>query len=285
MNRLARWASLRLEALARRPSTRRLAGLLATALKTTLTRRWHWISYDARGWWTNRQRGATFFAPTLHTGTLDGLTRQVKDFWCPTTALQAGDVVIDVGAGTGDHVLVFSRQVGSTGRVIAVEAHPQTAHCLQLTVNANVLTNTSVFGEAAWNEESTLQMSDEDAHEGNAIGGSAAISVRARPVDAMLAPMRLEKVDLIKVNVEGAELEALAGMRDTLAKAAAIVVSCHDFLATRPDDPRRTKARVIPFLEAAGFTVTLRPDAPFSFAKDYVYGRRQAQAGGSSREA
>lgn len=284
MNRFSRRASHAIEVLARRPSTRGLAGLLSSLLKTALTRQWHWISYDSRGWWINRQRGAVLFSPTMHTGTLDGLSRQVTTFWCPTTPLRPGDVVVDVGAGVGDHVLIFSRRVGNTGQVFAIEAHPQTAHCLQLTVQANQLTNTHIFAEAAWKEESTLAMSESDAHEANSVSRAAGtISVRARRVDAMLAPMRLERVDLIKLNVEGAELEALDGMPETLAKASAIVVSCHDFLANRPDDPRRTKARVISFLEAAGFSVTLNPDASYGFARDYVYGRRAARGELTSR--
>ena len=278
MHRLVRRASSGLEALARKPATRYLAAVLMSVAKTFQTRRSHRIWYDSRGWWTNRQRGATFFSPTIHSGTLDGLSDQVTDFWCPSTPLKPGDVVIDIGAGVGDHVLVFSRRVGPTGRVLAIEAHPQTAHCLQLTVEANGLANTRVFNEAAWDEESTLQISDVDAHEGNVVGtGTGSVVVRARPVDAMLAPLNLAKVDLIKMNVEGAELNALAGMPDTLAKTSAIVVSCHDFLAIAPDDPRRTKVRVVAFLEAAGFVVTQRPDAPFSFARDYVYGQRAGQ--------
>jgi FkbM family methyltransferase len=206
---------------------------------------------------------------------LDALTSQVREFWCPTIPVRAGDVVVDVGAGAGDHVLVFARWVGPAGRVVAVEAHPLTAECLRLTVDANKLSNTLVLAEAAWNTSTKLRISDENAHEANAVGDSGdGITVPARPVDDMLAPLALARIDLIKLNVEGAELEALAGMPRALATARAIVVSCHDFLADRPDDPRRTKARVIPFLEACGFTVTQQPNARHAFARDYVYGRR-----------
>lgn len=273
MSQLARRLGRLPESLARKPHGRSLAGLLMSVAKTIQTRHRHWISYDERGHWKNQQADAVFFSPTLHSGTLSALSDQVREFWCPFVPLRGGDVVIDIGAGVGDHVLVFSRQVGSTGRVIAIEAHPQTAGCLELTVATNRLTNTVVFNEAAWNQPGFLQMSDTTAHEGNAVG-QGSIGVRARPVDEMLAPLNLERIDLIKMNVEGAELQALEGMPNTLHRAAAIVVSCHDFLATTPDDSRRTKARVIPYLEALGFTVTLKADAPYLFARDYVYGRR-----------
>ena len=276
MSQFARRLGSLAERLSLTPATRPIAGLLMSAGKTLQTRRRHWISYDRRrSCWKNQQADAAFFSPTLHSGTLDALSDQVTEFWCPQVPLHEGDVVIDIGAGVGDHVLVFSRRVGSTGKVIAIEAHPQTAGCLELTVTANRLANTHVFNEAAWNKSEFLHMSDTTAHEGNAVGGGR-VGVRARPVDEMLAPLNLARIDLIKMNVEGAELQALEGMPDALSRAAAIVVSCHDFLATTPEDSRRTKARVIPFLEARGFTVTQKPDAPYAFARDYVYGRRRA---------
>jgi FkbM family methyltransferase len=274
MSKLARRLGRALEGLSNTPSTRPIAGVIMSAAKTLRTGRRHWISWDKHGWWKNQQADAVFFSPTLHSGTLEGLSDHVTEFWCPFVPLRQGDVIIDIGAGVGDHVLVFSRRVGSNGRVIAVEAHPETARCLQLTVDANGLSNTRVFSEAAWNKPALLTMSDADAHEGNAVG-SGTIQVRARPVDEMLAPLNLERIDLIKLNVEGAEFEALEGMTETLSRAAGIVVSCHDFLATGPDDSRRTKARVVPFLEERGFTITQKVDAPYAFARDYVYGRRR----------
>jgi FkbM family methyltransferase len=264
-----------LERAARRPSSRPLAAVAASLAKSAQTRRWHWLSYDPRGWWTNRQAGTTFFSPDLHTATLGPLAAEVEDFWCHVTPLSPGDVVVDVGAGIGDHVVIFSRLVGPGGRVVAIEAHPRTARCLKLTVEGNGLRNTSVIEEAAWDCESTLRMSDGEAHEANAVDGTRGdVSIRARPVDRMLAALNLERIDLVKMNIEGAEIAALRGMHETLARTRAVVVSCHDFLATSADDPRRTKTSVTALLQQAGFTTTTRPDAAQIFVRDYVYGRR-----------
>jgi hypothetical protein len=76
------------------------------------------------------------------------------------------------------------------------------------------------------------------------------------------------------MNIEGAEVMALSGMRHTLTRTRAMVVSCHDFLTSdNPDDPRRTKKDVIAMLEDAGFTTYTRPDVPLAFVRDYVYAR------------
>lgn len=58
------------------------------------------------------------------------------DTWARTVFLRnyqpkPGDVILDIGAGAGEEALTFSRAVGSSGRVICVEAHPRTFRCLQ----------------------------------------------------------------------------------------------------------------------------------------------------------
>ena len=263
----------RLPAAAKYPGVMPLVGVSASIAKTLHTRRLHQIHYDRRGWWVNRQRQVTLFSPDLHTPTLHRLEAMVKDFWCHGGSLSPGNIVIDIGAGVGDEVVIFSRWVGPAGRVVAIEAHPVTARCLKLAVTSNRLENTTVIEEAAADRETTLLMSDVLQHEQNAVvGAGGTLSVKARTVDDMLAPLELPSIDLIKMNIEGAEVMALSGMRRTLARTRTLVVACHDFLASRsPDDPRRTSAKVIAILTAAGFETYSRSDAPLPFVRDYVY--------------
>ena len=263
----------RLPSMTKYPGVLPLVGLGVSFAKTLQTHRLHRFHYDRRGWWINRQRDVTLFSPDLHTPTLDRLEAMVRDYWCHGTQLSPGSTVIDIGAGIGDEVVIFSRWVGPTGRVVAIEAHPVTVRCLKLAVEVNHLENTIVIEEAAADRETTLLMSDVLHHEQNAVvGAQGTLAVKARTVDDMLAPLDLPRIDLIKMNIEGAELMALSGMRRTLSRTRAIVVSCHDFLTSDdPDDPRRTKKDVIAMLGDAGFTTYTRPDAPMVFVRDYVY--------------
>ena len=50
--------------------------------------------------------------------------RNAEDYWFEHYQPKPGDVILDVGAGRGEDVLAFSREVGGTGRVLAIEAHP-----------------------------------------------------------------------------------------------------------------------------------------------------------------
>jgi FkbM family methyltransferase len=258
------------------PVAVRAAALAVSFAKTVQTRRLHWFTYDPRWGWTNRQPDVTFFSPDLFTATWGRLSALVDDYWCHGISLGAGDVVIDVGAGIGDHTLVFSRRVGKDGLVVAIEAQPETAQYLERTVRVNRLDNTCVFREAACDRETTVLISNGRAYEANTLVGTAGdIAVPGRPIDDMVAPLNLPKIDLVKMNIEGAEVMALAGMCETLRRTKAVVIACHDFLATAESgDPRRTKAAVMKILREAGFVVFTRPDAPECFVKDYVYGRR-----------
>ena len=55
---------------------------------------------------------------------MDVYAADTNDYWLQHYRPQEGDVIVDVGAGRGEDTVTFSRAVGQTGRVIAIEAHP-----------------------------------------------------------------------------------------------------------------------------------------------------------------
>src|SRR5215510_4301634 len=52
--------------------------------------------------------------------------RNAADFWFGHYEPKAGHVILDVGAGRGEDVLPFSQKVGTTGKIVAIEAHAAT---------------------------------------------------------------------------------------------------------------------------------------------------------------
>jgi FkbM family methyltransferase len=87
---------------------------------------------------------------------------RVSDFWCHGYRPQLGDTVIDIGAGIGDDALAFSRLVGESGRIIAIEAHPRTYRSLVKTIQANRLTNVIAANAAVSDLEGFIYISNED---------------------------------------------------------------------------------------------------------------------------
>ena len=96
---------------------------------------------DAAGHWVNRQAGAAFVSPTIHTANYAHIEQSVLDNWTWEYRPTRGDTVIDVGAGIGEETVVFSRLVGAAGKVIAIEAHPETFKCLTATIEQSALAN------------------------------------------------------------------------------------------------------------------------------------------------
>jgi hypothetical protein len=96
-----------------------LIGLIATVQQSIKHRAFVKIARDRSGYWKNARREAIFVAPELHALSYKEVEEAVIDQWCYACDLTEGDVVIDVGAGIGDDVLVFSRMVGP-GRIGAL---------------------------------------------------------------------------------------------------------------------------------------------------------------------
>ena len=152
-----------------------------------------------------------------------------------------GKTVLDIGAHWGLFTLFFARACGPTGRVIAIEPHPDNAAHLSRNIALNQIENVSQFdvaisdtcGEAALfmpaNESSTAALcSRVDAQQPGGEAGQTR-TVRTETVDRMIANAIFSVPDLVKIDVEGAELAVLRGMEHTLSTAhPRLVIEVHD---------------------------------------------------------
>jgi FkbM family methyltransferase len=189
----------------------------------------------------------------------------------------SGDVVFDVGAGTGAETLVFSRLVGPAGRVVSIEAHPRTFERLERLRKLNRLTNVTPLQVAVSDVEGEVVISDLGDHLRNIVLAESdeGIVVAARRIDAIAAEVGISRIDLLKMNVEGAECAALQGLGALITNIRHVCISCHDFLADDGGaDELRTKSFVHEFLLEHGFRVFSREDAAEPWTRDYVYGTR-----------
>ena len=235
------------------------------------------FAVDEERRWVNYQAEATFVSPTVHTTTFRAARQWVLDHWTWGYRPQPGDTVVDVGAGIGEETVIFSHLVGDAGRVISIEAHPQTFACLRKTIELSGLTNVTPLCCALADEDGELFISDADFHLGNSvIGQSGGTRVRARTLDLLAAELGLDDVALVKMNIEGAEALAVEGIARTAPRVRNLVISCHDFLAEHygAGPEMRTKAHVRETLEVQGFIISTRPGALESWVRDYLYARR-----------
>jgi FkbM family methyltransferase len=173
---------------------------------------------------------------------------------------KAGDVVMDVGAGVGEEVLTFSREVGERGKVICVEAHPRTYSCLKKLVECNRLKNVITIQSAVTEPFCvTTTIEDSDDYLSNRLHSSTGIPVTATTIDAIYKKLGLGRISFLKMNIEGAERLAMKGMTETLTQTEVLCVSCHDFLAEENGDEFfRTKDIIKGFLRQSGLKIVER---------------------------
>ena len=142
-------------------------------------------------------------------------------------SLNDGDVVYDVGANVGVYSLVAARQVGRSGAVFAFEPLPRNLAFLRQHIALNSVENVTIVDAAVGSKS-----------------GSAAFEVAAHPAMGRLSHEGIQRVDVVvldelvtarkipppsimKIDVEGGEVEVLKGAEKTLTARHPVI-----FLAT-----------------------------------------------------
>jgi FkbM family methyltransferase len=170
--------------------------------------------------------------------------------------LRPGLTVVDVGAHVGLHTLMFSSRVGPTGRVLAVEPSPANACLLRSHITWNDRHNVEVIEAAVGDREDHVSFtSHPDATHPHGFAnslaynrGGATNTVPMTTIDAICAD-RIPH--LMKIDVEGAELLALRGARETLTRCAPILI-----IAIHPDPMRllgTSPTELVAFLGTFGY--------------------------------
>jgi FkbM family methyltransferase len=135
--------------------------------------------------------------------------------------LRPSDVFLDAGANLGYYTVVCAPLVD---RVVAFEPVARTHHYCLLNIVLNGLHNVELHQVGLWHEETTLSIRCDSVGVNAAIAPTADVagveSVRGASLDALIKTrrIRLPRLDVIKMDVEGAELSALNGMRETIAR-------------------------------------------------------------------
>lgn len=137
-------------------------------------------------------------------------------------SLKEGDTLIDVGANIGYYTILAAKRVGPRGRVIAFEPEPNNFAILKRNVEANGFTNVILEQKALSNKPGTLRLYLEEENKGGHKVfqfGSARpfVEVEAVRLDDYLKEYK-GRIDLIKIDTEGAEGAILEGMQKTLRR-------------------------------------------------------------------
>jgi FkbM family methyltransferase len=148
-----------------------------------------------------------------------------------SSSLSNGAVFLDVGAHIGYDTIKAAVRVGETGRVVAFEPNPNTLAQLRANIAASRASIVIVEPIACTDREQMLTLYDSTS-EGNSAASSLSLAnadehsegalpsyrVRGRRIDDVVGELGLKRVDVVKIDVEGAEYSVLRGARETLTR-------------------------------------------------------------------
>ncbi|EKE03593.1 MAG: hypothetical protein ACD_20C00178G0002 [uncultured bacterium] len=200
---------------------------------------------------------------------LEGL--EYYRYFVPNT----GGIVFDVGGELGIETVQFSRMVGESGKVFVFECFP--AHVERLRRIAKDRGNIAVIENACWNLKTSLTfyqghtpgsntaIPDATGQVGQALANTSAdkFIVAADTLDSLWDKLTGKKViEFLKMDIEGAELEALEGASELLKNTKKVVIAAYHIRGGKP-----TAEKVKEFLIPAGFKVKIDENL-------HVYGYR-----------
>lgn len=152
---------------------------------------------------------------------------------------EKGDIVIDGGGCWGDTALYFANEVGSRGRVFSFEFIPRNIEIFERNVLLNQLLaeNIELIKHPLWKDSST-KLYFKDNGPGSVVSDEPSDDLQGTcytlSIDELVKMKDLQRVDFIKMDIEGAETNALKGAHETIRKfkpklAIALYHSADDF--------------------------------------------------------
>lgn len=235
------------------------------------------ISYDKNGYWKHTCQtviiNEAFPNIRMDAAVLQKFNEEVYFF---NYRPREKDVCVDVGAGIGTETIFISREIGNSGKIYAIEASPFTYSILKANVLENGLPNVTSANLAISDQNGKIKISDiGDDHISNSIRQAGpsdkGIDIEALTMDDFIRNNKIERIDYLKVNIEGAEKLLIKSFKH-ISIVRNIAISCHDFLGQRKGDPDLyTKDAVTAFLRDNGFQIQSR-NTGTDYADDWIYG-------------
>jgi len=139
----------------------------------------------------------------------------LDDDWVP----KAGMTVIDAGACRGEYSIYASLRVGSTGKVVLLEPDPENIEMAKRNIELNGSpSNIQIVPAALWKEPGRLSFVSgaTDTSAVASLGNDphrsvTTIEVQAESLESLLKVCSLMTIDIVKMDIEGAEIEAVDG--------------------------------------------------------------------------
>ena len=230
---------------------------------------WLWKTFH----WRPRQfECRTRFGGRITGNTEDLIQRHLYYFgtWEPNisswiaASLRPGDCFVDIGANIGHYSLLASRIVGASGRVVAIEAAQWIHALLDRHVALNRRKNIRTVQVAASATRGTVKLypgSPGNIGKTTTVQGTLPpgkdrepVDVRALPLADILSADEVLQTRIIKIDVEGAELQVLRGLAPLLSRMRADLEVAMEISPTLMPDAEAARAEIFSVMQAHGFS-------------------------------
>lgn len=155
-----------------------------------------------------------------------------QEFGLLAAVTSLGSVIAEIGANMGAHTVRLAKHVGMQGRVVAFEPQPVMFQALSGTIALNGLMNVDCYPYALSSESGHLQIPMLDYRQQNNFGG---ISFEIAAEGGLPVPLHrfddvfvLPRLDLMKIDVEGMELNVLKGAETLINKFHPVIYMEND---------------------------------------------------------
>lgn len=199
-----------------------------------------------------------------------------------------GDVCFDCGANYGCVTYLMSKMVGERGRIISFEPDPANYEMLRKNAEQLGLKNVTLVNKALWDKKTFLKFNAEGSLGGGLVttvnrGQSMLkqqISIETTTLEEVMNDLQLQRLDFVKMDIEGAELEVLQSASNFLARRKTRLAVASEHLR----DGQLTYGRVENILKGAGYEVATSDLAMLSRCKALVtWGWQKEQSLGTIR--
>lgn len=177
------------------------------------------------GWSVNLDL-SDYIQRSIYLGTFERVETDIVEH-----ALKPGMTFVDVGANVGYFTLLAAQRVGTAGRVLSFEPSKALHARLAETVERNALSNVTLIEAGLGDREKIVRLYLNPSFANNSptmVAHEAAevTDVRVLRLDDFISTHRIDKIDLMKVDVEGYEPDVFAGAERALAAGTVRAVLC-----------------------------------------------------------
>jgi FkbM family methyltransferase len=181
--------------------------------------------------------------------------------------IKKGAVIVDAGAHIGIFTVKAAGQIGEQGKVVAVEPNAENFNLLSVNREINKLTNVVTVNAAISDYDGKASLYSRTGHSGGFSiveqHSQSSVSVEVFTLDDLLSQLGINRIDFLKIDAEGAELQIIKGGSKVLSESDAKIVVA----AYHPEDDPQEITRV---LESFGFKTKITSES--SGYGCFVYG-------------